>query len=88
MNRARGEVLIAILYCGVCHSDIHQARDEWGGSIFQVVPEHEVVGRIAQLGDGVDRFKWATWSASLVSSIPVGSARNARLARSSSATRA
>ena len=52
-----GEVLIDILYCGVCHSDIHQARDEWGGSIFPMVPGHEIVGRIAQVGDGVERFK-------------------------------
>ncbi|MFD0740170.1 NAD(P)-dependent alcohol dehydrogenase [Lysobacter koreensis] len=51
------EVLIEILYCGVCHSDIHQARDEWGGSIFPMVPGHEIVGRVAQLGAGVDRFQ-------------------------------
>ncbi|TWI06017.1 putative zinc-type alcohol dehydrogenase-like protein [Luteimonas cucumeris] len=52
-----GEVLIDILYCGVCHSDIHQARDEWGRGIFPMVPGHEIVGRVAQLGEGVDRFK-------------------------------
>ncbi|MBW3551140.1 MAG: NAD(P)-dependent alcohol dehydrogenase [Proteobacteria bacterium] len=52
-----GEVLIDILYCGVCHSDIHQARDEWGGSIFPMVPGHEIVGRVAQVGEGVERFK-------------------------------
>ena len=51
-----GEVLIDILYCGVCHSDLHQARDEWGGGIFPMVPGHEIVGRVAQLGAGVDRF--------------------------------
>ena len=51
------DVLIDILYCGVCHSDIHQARDEWGGSIFPMVPGHEIVGRVAQVGAGVDRFK-------------------------------
>ena len=44
------EVLIEILYCGVCHSDIHQARDEWGGSIFPMVPGHEIVGRVARVG--------------------------------------
>ncbi|HXL74202.1 MAG TPA: alcohol dehydrogenase catalytic domain-containing protein, partial [bacterium] len=38
------DVLIDIAYCGVCHSDIHQARDEWGGSIFPMVPGHEIVG--------------------------------------------
>jgi uncharacterized zinc-type alcohol dehydrogenase-like protein len=51
------EVLIDILYCGVCHSDIHQARDEWGGSIFPMVPGHEIVGRVSRVGDGVNRFK-------------------------------
>ena len=40
------EVLIDILYCGVCHSDIHQARDDWGISIFPMVPGHEIVGRV------------------------------------------
>jgi len=52
-----GEVLIDILYCGVCHSDIHQARDEWGPGIFPMVPGHEIVGRIARVGSGVERFK-------------------------------
>ncbi|MEP6634612.1 MAG: NAD(P)-dependent alcohol dehydrogenase, partial [Luteimonas sp.] len=52
-----GEVLIDILYCGVCHSDVHQARDEWGGSLFPMVPGHEIVGRVAQLGEGATKFK-------------------------------
>lgn len=47
------DVLIDILYCGVCHSDIHQARDEWGGSIFPMVPGHEIVGRVAEVGSEV-----------------------------------
>ena len=51
------DVLIDILYCGVCHSDIHQARDEWGGSIFPMVPGHEIVGRVARVGAHVSRFK-------------------------------
>jgi uncharacterized zinc-type alcohol dehydrogenase-like protein len=51
------DVLIDILYCGVCHSDIHQVRDEWGGSIFPMVPGHEVVGRISKIGKGVTKFK-------------------------------
>jgi uncharacterized zinc-type alcohol dehydrogenase-like protein len=51
------DVLIEILYCGVCHSDIHQARDEWGGSIFPMVPGHEIVGRVARVGSQVTRFK-------------------------------
>ena len=51
------EVLIEILYCGVCHSDLHQARDEWGGSIFPMVPGHEIVGTITRVGSEVT--KWA-----------------------------
>ncbi len=50
------DALIAITHCGICHSDIHQARDEWGGSIFPMVPGHEIVGRIAQVGSSVTRF--------------------------------
>ncbi|HZC67272.1 MAG TPA: NAD(P)-dependent alcohol dehydrogenase [Nitrospirales bacterium] len=51
------DVLIEILYCGICHSDIHQARDEWGGSIFPMVPGHEIVGRVTRVGSKVKRFK-------------------------------
>lgn len=50
------DVLVEILYCGICHSDIHQARDEWGGSIFPMVPGHEIVGRVARVGSAVTRF--------------------------------
>ncbi len=51
------DVQIEILYCGVCHSDLHQIRDEWGGSIFPMVPGHEIVGRITQIGSHVTKFK-------------------------------
>ncbi|HEY5613146.1 MAG TPA: NAD(P)-dependent alcohol dehydrogenase [Lysobacter sp.] len=52
------EVLIDILYCGVCHSDIHQARDEWGGNgIFPMVPGHEIVGRVVEVGEHAGKFK-------------------------------
>jgi len=51
------DVQIEILYCGVCHSDIHQVRDEWGGSIFPMVPGHEIVGKITKVGDHVTKFK-------------------------------
>lgn len=51
------DVLIDILYCGVCHSDIHQARDEWGGSIFPMVPGHEIVGKVAKVGSSVKKWK-------------------------------
>jgi len=51
------DVVIDILYCGVCHSDIHQARDEWGGSLYPMVPGHEIVGRISAVGAEVSKFK-------------------------------
>ncbi len=51
------DVLIDIHFCGVCHSDIHQARNEWGGSIFPMVPGHEIVGKISKVGSGVTKFK-------------------------------
>lgn len=51
------DVLIDIRYCGICHSDLHQARDEWGGAIFPMVPGHEIMGTVAQVGTKVKRFK-------------------------------
>lgn len=51
------DVLIEILYCGVCHSDIHQARNEWGASKYPMVPGHEIVGRVKQVGRAVTKFK-------------------------------
>ncbi len=51
------DVRIDILYCGVCHSDIHQARDEWGGSIFPMVPGHEIVGTVVKVGEAVEKWK-------------------------------
>src|SRR5690606_4539921 len=46
-----------ILYCGVCHSDLHTARNEWGGTVYPNVPGHEIVGRITKVGEGVTKFK-------------------------------
>ncbi len=51
------DVLIEILYCGVCHTDIHYARNEWGNSIYPMVPGHEIVGRITGVGSGVTKWK-------------------------------
>ncbi|HET9598349.1 MAG TPA: NAD(P)-dependent alcohol dehydrogenase, partial [Anaeromyxobacteraceae bacterium] len=51
------DVVIDIAYCGVCHSDIHQARDEWGGSVFPMVPGHEIAGKVARVGSAVKRFR-------------------------------
>jgi uncharacterized zinc-type alcohol dehydrogenase-like protein len=51
------DVLITITHCGICHSGIHQARDEWGGSIFPMVPGYEIVGTVTRIGATVTKFK-------------------------------
>jgi uncharacterized zinc-type alcohol dehydrogenase-like protein len=51
------DVLIDIAYCGICHSDIHQARNEWGGSLYPMVPGHEIVGKVTAVGAKVTKFK-------------------------------
>ena len=51
------DVVIDILYCGICHSDIHQARNEWGNSTFPMVPGHEIIGRVMSVGRKVEGFK-------------------------------
>jgi uncharacterized zinc-type alcohol dehydrogenase-like protein len=51
------DLLLEVAYCGICHSDIHQVRDEWGGSLYPMVPGHEIVGRVTRAGKAVKRFK-------------------------------
>jgi uncharacterized zinc-type alcohol dehydrogenase-like protein len=51
------DVVLAIDYCGVCHSDIHQVRGEWGNMLFPMVPGHEIIGRVTAVGSAVTRFK-------------------------------
>jgi uncharacterized zinc-type alcohol dehydrogenase-like protein len=51
------DVLIEIKYCGVCHSDIHQVRNDWGKSVYPMVPGHEIVGKITRIGSAVKKFK-------------------------------
>ncbi len=51
------DVAIEIKYCGICHSDIHQARDEWGGSAFPMVPGHEIAGIVTSVGSKVTRYR-------------------------------
>jgi uncharacterized zinc-type alcohol dehydrogenase-like protein len=51
------DVEIEILYCGVCHSDLHTARNEWHGTIYPCVPGHEIVGRVVNVGSHVTKFK-------------------------------
>ena len=58
-RRAVGEkdVQIDIVYSGICHSDMHQARNEWGGAVYPMVPGHEIIGRVVAVGDKVTKFK-------------------------------
>ena len=51
------DVKIEISYCGVCHSDIHTVRNDWGGSKYPVVPGHEIIGRVVEVGSDVSNFK-------------------------------
>ena len=54
------DVQIEILFCGICHSDLHQARNEWSGvmpTVYPCVPGHEIVGRVTKVGPGVTKFK-------------------------------
>lgn len=52
-----GDVAIEILFCGVCHSDLHMARNEWGNTEYPLVPGHEIVGRVTAVGSDVQRFR-------------------------------
>ncbi|RRJ89509.1 NAD(P)-dependent alcohol dehydrogenase [Flavobacterium macacae] len=51
------DVEIEILFCGVCHSDLHTARNDWGGTIYPAVPGHEIVGKVSSIGAEVSKFK-------------------------------
>jgi uncharacterized zinc-type alcohol dehydrogenase-like protein len=51
------DVAMEILFCGVCHSDLHQARNDWGMGTYPMVPGHEIVGRVTDIGAGVTRYK-------------------------------
>ncbi|RAV31063.1 NAD(P)-dependent alcohol dehydrogenase [Sinomicrobium soli] len=51
------DVEIEILYCGICHSDLHAVHNDWGGTFYPIVPGHEIVGRISKVGENVTRFK-------------------------------
>src|SRR5215472_4365049 len=54
------DVQIEILYCGICHSDLHQVRNEWSGvmpTVYPCVPGHEIVGRVTKAGSAVSKFK-------------------------------
>ena len=51
------DVQIEILFCGICHSDLHTVRNEWGGTVYPCVPGHEIVGRVTKVGSAVTKFK-------------------------------
>src|SRR5580692_7314118 len=51
------DVVVEIAYSGICHSDIHQVRDEWKNAIYPMVPGHEIVGRVTKVGSSVKKFK-------------------------------
>jgi uncharacterized zinc-type alcohol dehydrogenase-like protein len=51
------DVVMEILYCGICHTDLHQARNDWGWSLYPIVPGHEIVGRLIEVGGDVKRHK-------------------------------
>jgi uncharacterized zinc-type alcohol dehydrogenase-like protein len=51
------DVEITILFCGVCHSDLHTARNDWGGTVYPAVPGHEIVGKVTKVGANVGKFK-------------------------------
>src|SRR5512132_2191545 len=51
------DVHLQILYCGVCHSDLHQVRNEWKNTIYPCVPGHEIVGKVVEVGTAVTRFR-------------------------------
>ncbi|MFE8148769.1 NAD(P)-dependent alcohol dehydrogenase [Brenneria goodwinii] len=56
------DVVIDIVYCGVCHSDIHMARNEWKNSHYPIVPGHEIIGKVVGVGKSVTRFKEGDWA--------------------------
>jgi len=56
-NLTAQDVEIEILFCGVCHSDLHTARNEWHSTVYPCVPGHEIVGRVVNIGDEVTKFK-------------------------------
>src|SRR4051812_6236001 len=56
-NVGKNEVLIDIQYCGICHSDVHQARNEWHNTVYPCMPGHEIIGTVEKVGSAVKKFK-------------------------------
>ena len=57
------DIEIEILYCGICHSDLHQARNDWHNSLYPMVPGHEIVGRVVAVGTHVKKLKVGDYGA-------------------------
>jgi len=72
------DVRIDVLYCGVCHSDLHTAKNEWTNTTYPVVPGHEIVGRVSKVGSDVTKFKVGDQVGVGCWSIPAASAKAAR----------
>jgi alcohol dehydrogenase (NADP+) len=81
------DVQIEILFCGVCHSDLHVARNEWGRTIYPCVPGHEIVGRVVKVGREVRKFKEGDLAAVGCMVDPIAFAQTAAPASSSFVTR-
>ena len=56
-----GEILIEILYCGICHADIHQYKNDYGSTQYPFVPGHEIIGRVKETGKGATKYKKGDW---------------------------
>ena len=72
------EVLVEVTHCGVCHSDLHTAKNEWTNTTYPVVPGHEIVGRVSKVGSDVTKFKVGDQVGVGCWSIPAASAKAAR----------
>src|ERR1051325_1814054 len=57
------DIQIDILYCGVCHSDLHTVRNEWANTVYPALPGHEIVGRVVKTGNKVKKFKEGDYAA-------------------------
>ena len=82
------EVLIDILYCGVCHTDIHQVADDWGGALFPMVPGHEIVGKVEKVGAEVQKWRAGDIVGVGASWIPAAGAKPAKAVKNSTARKA
>jgi uncharacterized zinc-type alcohol dehydrogenase-like protein len=76
------DVQIEILFCGICHSDLHSVRDEWSEfmpTVYPIVPGHEIVGRVTKVGSAVTKYRPATSPRSVASSTRTAPAPGVRL---------